>query len=80
MIAEHIKIFQVDDWAYIAAASAEEAGEFCEKEFSRNDDPEDNECEEVIRGRVDSLEKLLQDHINEGGAFPALIGVDGHYA
>lgn len=77
MKVEDIKVYQVDDWAYVAAKSPEEAAAFVETGYGRPDDQEDLELEEVtISG---NLLNFLQEHIESGKGFPALVGVDGHY-
>ena len=78
MRVEDIKIFQVDDWAYVAAKSPEEAAAFVETGYSRPDDQEERELEVVtISG---NLLNFLQKHIDSGESFPALVAIDGHYA
>lgn len=73
-----IKVFQVDDWAYVAAQSADEAGSFIESTADRADDLDDRESVEIaIAGDIAAM---LQIHIESGEEFPALIGIDSHYA
>lgn len=78
MTTDNIKVFQVDDWAYVAAQSAEEAAAFIEDNPGRPDDQEDRELDEVTP--ADNLLVLLEKHIKSGEGFPALIAIDGHYA
>lgn len=78
MSTNTIKVFQVDDWAYVAAQSADEAEAFIEAEPGRADDPEDRDLEEVTP--TGNLAALLQKHIELGQGFPALIAIDKHYA
>jgi len=73
-----IKIYQVDDWAYVAANSKEDAEAYMAEEFERPEDPDDWECEERIQ--TPDIKALLDEHIAEDGKFPALIGIDAHYA
>lgn len=74
---DDIKIYRVDDWAYIAAKSEQEACDCYAKNYDRPDDPEDWECTEVTAQK--GLPELLAAHLAEGGAVPGLIGVDAHY-
>lgn len=73
-----IKVFQVDDWAYVAAKSAKEAAAFIESDPGRPEDPDERELDEVTP--TGNLQTLLQKHIDSGEGFPALIAIDGHYA
>lgn len=78
MVTDPIRVFQVDDWAFVAAKSPEEAAAFIEAGYSRPDDPEEQELEEVaVTG---NLFNFLQKHIESGEGFPALVAIDGHYA
>lgn len=79
MSDSEIKVFQVDDWAYVAAKTPEEACKFVEEEWSRPDDPDERELVELkVEGHV---KEQLDTHLNGiGGLLPALIGVDSHYA
>jgi hypothetical protein len=77
-VTDNIKVFQVDDWAYVAAQSAEEAAAFIEAEPGRPDDPEDRELDEVTP--TGNLAVLLQKHTESGEGFPALIAINSHYA
>ena len=74
-----IKIFQIDDWAYVAAESEQDACDFIAADAARPDDPEAWECSEMTRGKHADLEALLAAHIESGGTFPGLIGIDAHY-
>jgi len=76
---DKIKIFQIDDWAYVAAETEQDASDFIAFDAARPDDPEDWECSEMARGKRDDLEELLAAHIENGGTFPDLIGIDAHY-
>lgn len=78
MTTDNIKVFQVDDWAYVAAKSAEEAAAFIEANPGRADDPDDRELDEVAP--TGNLAVLLQMHTESGEGFPALIAIDNHYA
>jgi hypothetical protein len=78
MTTNNIKVFQVDDWAYVAAQSADEAAAFIEVEPGRPADPEDRELDEVTP--TGNLAVLLQNHIESGEGFPVLIVIDNHYA
>lgn len=78
MTTDNIKVFQVDDWAYVAAQSADEAAAFIEAEPGRPDDIEEQELDEVMP--TGNLLVLLQKHIASGNGFPALIAINGHYA
>lgn len=74
-----IKIFQIDDWAYVAAESKQAACDFIATNAARSDNPKDWECSEMTRGKHADLEALLAAHIGSGGTFPGLIGIDAHY-
>lgn len=74
-----IKIFQIDDWAYVAAETEQEACDFIAIDAARPDDPEDWECSEMIRGKHADLEALLAAHIKNCDTIPGLIGIDAHY-
>lgn len=78
MTTDNIKVFQVDDWAYVAAQSADEAAAFIEAESGRPDDTGEQELDEVTP--TGNLLVLLQKHIASGEGLPALIAIDGHYA
>lgn len=80
MSIDNIKIFQVDDWAFVAAESEQDACDFIAKEPGRPDDPEDWECSEMVRGRRVDLEGLLAVCLANGDTIPCLIGIDAHYA
>lgn len=78
MDTDKIKVFQVDDWAFVGAKTPEEAAAFIDAEPGRPDDPDDWELEEIeVSG---NLAVLLQNHIKSGEGFPALIAIDPHYA
>ena len=79
-MSDNIKIFQVDDWAFVAAESEEAACDFIAKDAARPDDPEDWECSEMTRGKHADLEALLAACIANGDTIPCLIGIDAHYA
>lgn len=79
MTTDNIKIFQIDDWAYVAAKTEQDACDFIAIDAARPDDPEDLECSEMTRGKHTDLEALLAAHIENGGTSPGLIGIDGHY-
>ena len=74
----NIKVFQIDDWAFVAAETQREAEEFISKQYERPDDLEDRECDDVTNH--DDAQKLLADHIADGGALPFVIGINSHYA
>ena len=76
---DNIKIFQVDDWAYVAAETEQAACDFIATDAARPDDPEDWDCSEMTRGKHDDLKALLAALIENGGTFPDLIGIDAHY-
>lgn len=78
MATDSIKVFQVDDWAYVAAESAEVAAAFIEAEPGRPDDPEERALDEITP--TGNLLILLQKHIESGEGLPALIAIDNHYA
>lgn len=78
MIDDNIKVFQVDDWAYVAAQSAEIAAAYIEADPGRPADPEDRELEEITP--TGNLLVLLRAHIESGESRPALIAIDKHYA
>ncbi|QOU76467.1 hypothetical protein JAB4_059670 (plasmid) [Janthinobacterium sp. HH102] len=78
MTNDNIKLFQVDDWAYVAAQSADKAAAFIDADPGRPDDPEDRELDEVTP--TGNLAVRLQRHIESGEGFPALIAIDNHYA
>lgn len=69
MATDSVKVFQVDDWAYVAANSAEEAAAFIEAEPGRPDDPDESELGEIIP--TGTLLSLLQKHTASGEGFPA---------
>lgn len=73
-----LKVFQVDDWAYVAAKTAEEAAAFIEAEPGRPEDPKERELVDVTP--TGNLLVLLQAHLDSGEASPALIAIDPHYA
>jgi hypothetical protein len=73
-----IKVFQVDDWAYVAARSADEAAAFIDDDPGRPEDPDERELDEVTP--TGNLLVLFQKHIESGEGFPALIAIDNHYA
>ena len=75
-----IKVFQVDDWAYVAALSAEEAASFIEKDYDRPEDPDERELDEINPSCDAKLADFLQKFIESGETIPALIAIDGHYA
>lgn len=74
-----IKIFQIDDWAYVVAESEQEACDFIATDAARPDDPANWECSEMTRGKHADLEALLAAHIENGDTIPGLIGIDAHY-
>jgi hypothetical protein len=73
-----IKVFQIDDWAFVAAETQKEAEEFISKEYERPDDVEDQECEEATN--APNAQECLAAHVAEGGTFPALLGINQYYA
>ena len=73
-----IKVFQVDDWAYVAGQSADEAAAFIEAEPGRAEDPDDRELNEVTP--TGNLAALLKKYVESGEGFPAIIAIDSHYA
>jgi hypothetical protein len=80
-----IKVFQVDDWAYVAARNAEEAGSFVEAEYDRPDDPEEREIEErSVEMKMAWLgitaKQYIEDILKVGEPIPSLIAIDGHYS
>ena len=78
MATDSIKVFQVDDWAYVAAKSADDAAAFIEAKPGRPDDPDERELSEIAP--TGNLLVLLQKHMESGGVLPALIAIDNHYA
>jgi len=80
MTAVTIRVFQVDDWAYVAAKSPEDAAAFIAKDYDRPEDPDERELDEVNPERDAKLDAFLKQFIQSGKAVPALIAIDGHYA
>lgn len=78
MVTDRIKVFQVDDWAYVAAKSAEEAASFIESEPGRPADPDERELDQITP--TGNLLAALQKHMQSGEGVPALIAIDNHYA
>jgi len=74
----NIKVFQIDDWAFVAAESQAEAEAFISKEYSRPDDVGDQECEDATN--APNAQECLAVHVAEGGTFPALLAINQYYA
>lgn len=74
----NIKVFQVDDWAYVAALSAEDAQKYLETKYSRPDCEDERECDEVTH--LEGMKKIVDIHATKNGKIPALLGIDPHYA
>lgn len=64
MSTEEIKVFQVDDWAYVAAKSAEEAAAHVEAKYSRPEDPDERELDEITP--TGNLKAFLEKHVASG--------------
>ena len=78
MQTNDIRIFQVDEWAYVAARSPDEAVACVDADTGRPDDVEEQDMKEITPNP--NLVALLGRHIAVGGAIPAIIAIDGHYA
>lgn len=80
MTADTIRVFQIDDWAYVAAKSPEDAAAFVSKEYDRPEDQDERELEEVNLAHNAKLDTFMKEFILSGKSVPALIAIDGHYA
>ena len=80
MSTVEMKVFKIDDWAYVAALTENDAAAFIEMECGRCEDPEDNELCEVNPANLGNLQTLLDEFKASGKPLPAFIALDGHYA
>lgn len=78
MNMDSIRVFQVDDWAFVEGQSEDDAAALIEKEYGRPDDPFERELDEVTK--TTGLQARIAAHVETGAGFPVLIGIDGHYA
>ncbi len=74
----NIRVFQIDDWAFVAAENQAEAEAFLSKNYTRPDDFESQEVDEVTDR--EGIKKVLANHLAEGGKVPALLGINCYYA